>query len=285
MGKPHLQSRILGQIDAETVTIGHGVVVEEGAVIAGKGGPAGHVHLGNFSYVGRGVRIMAPEFCLGDYSKLHAGSFGHGVHPLRIGRNCWIGGNTVLDAMGGLDIADNVGIGAQSQLWSHIQFGDVIEGCRFHSQQYLHVQEDAWLVGRCILSPVVVGRRSMALAGSVITKDMEENHVYAGVPAKDITAKVGPQFEERTLEQKAKALEKVLRGFEDQHPQHSGRVRILEDAGTVEEGVTYIDLTNRSYTQTLSDAEVDFFKAHVPLLKFVPKSAPLFFEPGAPEKL
>jgi len=283
MEQSHLRSHIAGHIDAENVTLGHGVIVEEGVVITGKNGPARHVHLGDFCYIGRGVRIMAPEFCIGDYSKLHSNSFGHGTHPLRVGRNCWIGGNTVLDSMGGLDIADNVGIGAQSQLWSHIQFGDLIEGCRFHSHQYLYVQEDAWLVGHCILSPVEVEPRSMALVGSVITRNMAENHVYAGVPARDVTDKVGPQFGERSLEEKAKALATVLRSFEEEYPQHRGRIRILEDAGRIDEGVTYIDLTDRSYIRTLSSAEVDFFRGHIPLVKFVPKSEPPFFRPGSPD--
>ena len=34
----------------------------------------------------------------------------------------------------------------------------------------------------------------MALVGSVITKDMEANHIYGGAPAKDLTDKMLPQF-------------------------------------------------------------------------------------------
>ena len=281
--KQHLESHIAGTIDADDVQIGRGVTVEEGVLITGNDGPAQRVALGDFSYVGRETRILAPEFCLGDYSKIHAHSFGHGAHPLRIGRNCWIGGNTVLDSMGGLDIADNVGIGNQSQLWSHIQFGDVIEGCRFRSQTYLYVQEDAWLVGHCILSPVEVGRRSMALVGSVITRDMEEDHVYAGVPATDVTAKVGPQFSQRTLKEKTEALRSLLQKFEEECPQFKGQLRIIHDVDGTEDGITYFDLSDRTYVQTHSPAEVAFFRSHVPLVKFTPKGSPPFYQPGPPD--
>ncbi len=130
MGVPR-ESRILGTIDAEEIVIGQGVLVEEGALITGKNGRAARVVLGDHCCVGRGTRILVPEFCLGDYSKLHAHCFAHGMKPLRIGRNCWIGGGTVLDSMGGLTIDDNVGIGSQSQIWTHIRFGDIVEGCRF----------------------------------------------------------------------------------------------------------------------------------------------------------
>ena len=167
----HPSAVINGVIDAAHIRIGRGVVVEEGAVISGKGTTADRVVLGDYCYVGHNVRVFAPEFLLGDYSKLHAGSFGHGEHPLRIGRNCWIGGNVVLDSMAGLDIDDNVGIGGHSQLWTHLEFGDIVDGCRFYSHRYMHVRRDAWFVGHCIVSPVLVGERSMALVGSVVTRE------------------------------------------------------------------------------------------------------------------
>ena len=282
MTADHLRSRIDGRIDADEVQVGHGVVVEEGAVITGKGGPARRVVLGDCSYVGRNVRVLAPEFVLGDYSKLHADSFGHGAHPLRIGRNCWIGGTTVLDSMGGLDIADNVGIGSHSQLWSHIQFGDVVQGCRFRSRRYLLVREDAWFVGHCLVSPVDVGARSMALLGSVVTKDMAENRVYAGSPARDVTERVGPQFADVTLEEKIQALRRILSAFEARHPEHAGRVRIAQLADREEEGITYLDPEARTYTRTRSQAEVAFFRAHVPLVKLVPRDEPASFDPAPP---
>jgi len=278
----HLTSRIDGSIDAANVHVGRGVVVEEGALITGKNGPADSVVLGDFCFIGGGTTVRAPEFRLGDYSKLHAGSFGHGTQPLAIGRNCWIGGGTVLDSMGGLSIADNVGIGAQSQVWTHIRFGDVVEGSRFNSTRAMHIGEDAWLVGHCVLSPVRVGDRSMALVGSVITRDMRPNHVYAGVPAQDVTDKVGPQFETRSIERKAEVLSGLIADFERLHPEHRERIRILQQSGDLTDGVTYLDLETRCYVQTLSQAEVCFFRHFVPVVKFVPRDAPPFVTPCAP---
>jgi acetyltransferase-like isoleucine patch superfamily enzyme len=275
----HLASHIRGTIDADTVQIGRGVVVEEGALITGKGGPAQRVVLGDFSFVGRNTVVRVPDFRLGDYTKLNAYSFLHGKEPMAIGRNCWIGGHCVLDSQGGLTVADNVGIGAQSQVWTHIAFGDIVEGSRFHSTRPMHLGEDSWLVGHCILSPVRVGDRSMALVGSVVTRDMEPNHVYAGVPAKDVTDKVGPQFERRTLERKVEVLAGLIAEFEGAHPTHRGRIRIAQESAGEEEGITYLDPDTRTYRQTLSQAEVTFFQHFVPLVKFVPEGAPAFVTP------
>ena len=270
------EARIAGTINAEEVVVGRGVVVEEGAVITGKSGRARRVVLGDFCYVGRETRILAPEFRLGDYSKLHAYSFGHGEEPLEIGRNCWIGGNCVLDSMGGLVIDDNVGIGAHSQIWTHIQFGDIVEGSRFFSKKSMYIGKDAWFVGHCIVSPVEVGARSMALVGSVVTRDMLPNHVYAGVPAADVTAKVGPQFEDVATEEKARRLEAMIATFVAEHPQYAGQLVVVQSADERPEGVCCFDVSQRVYTKRYLEAEVAFLKAHVPLVKFAPEGEPPF---------
>jgi acetyltransferase-like isoleucine patch superfamily enzyme len=263
--------RIDGKIDAPHIEIGLGAVVESTAHIS-----ADRVILGEHCYIGHGVRIITPEFRLGDYSKLHAGSFGHGEQPLRIGRNCWIGGNVILDTLGGLDIDDNVGIGASSQIWTHIQFGDIVEGCRFHSRQYMHIGRDAWFVGHCIVSPVQVEPRSMALVGSVITKDMQANHIYAGVPAKDVTDKMGTQFAPRTPAEKAAHLCQIIADFDPDAPHWLQVVTAPPDDPRPD--VTYFNVCDRTYTRTRSALEIAFLKKHTPLIKFTPYGAKSFIE-------
>lgn len=274
-----MQSRIEGEINALDVQIGRGVVIEPGVVITGKHGPADKVVLGDYCYIGRDTRIIVPQFRLGHYSKLNAMSFCHGTLPLQIGRNCWIGGQVVLDSMGGLDIDDNVGIGAQSQIWTHIQFGDIVEGCRFYDHRYMHIQRDAWFVGSCLVSPVEVGERSMALLGSVVTHDMLPNHVYGGTPAKDLTDKMGPQFETRTVEQKAATLRDLILEYEWIHPEQRGQLVVVHDISEVlGDERTYFDVSTRTYTRTHSAAEVGFLKMFTPLIKFTPVGEESFIE-------
>ncbi len=274
-----LKSLIQGRIEAVEVEIGKGVVVEPGALITGKRGPARKVVLGDFCFIGHDTRIIAPEFRLGDYSKLHMSSLAHGEKPMQIGRNCWIGGNTVLDSNGGLDILDNVGIGAHSQIWTHVQFGDIVEGCRFYSRKYMCVNRDAWFVGHCLVSAVRVGERSMALLGSVITDDMLPNHIYAGVPAKDVSPKMGYQFERRSVEQKTRKLQELIDRYTEEFPEFRNRLALAQDGEKRRDGVCYFDVTRRSYTQTYSVAEISFLKAHVPLIKFIPEGKPDFVVP------
>ena len=272
-------SRMEGIINADEVHIGKGVVIEEGVLITDRTGPARKVVLSDFCYIGRHTRIIAPEFRIGDYSKLHAFSFAHGEKPMQIGRNCWIGGNTVLDSNGGLDIDDNVGIGAHSQIWTHMQFGDIVEGCRFYSRKYMYIPKDVWFVGHCVVSPVRVGEKSMALVGSVVTEDMLPNHIYAGVPAKDVTDKFGYQFEVRSVDQKFAELQKLIDAFTEQNPEHKGQLAVIRSLEESQEGVCCFDVSRRTYTKTYSQAEVAFLKAHVPLIKFTPVGEPAFITP------
>lgn len=272
-------ARIEGRIEAEELIVGRGAVVEADVLITGKGGPARRVVLGDRCFIGRGTRILVPDFRIGDYSKLHAGSFLHGDEPLSIGRNCWIGGNVVLDSMGGLDVDDNVGIGAHSQLWTHVQFGDIVEGSRFYSRRYMHVEPDAWFVGHCLVSPVRVGRRAMALLGSVVTRDMEPNHVYAGVPASDITDRVGPQFEEREVERKASVLRDLIERWARREPELARRLVVVTDSRRRPADATWFDVSTRTYNKRHAPEEVAFLQAHVPLVKFLPEGEPGFISP------
>lgn len=263
---------IRGVVEADEVLVGPGVVVEEGAVIRAR-----RVVLGDHCFVGAGTKVTASEFRLGDYSKWHERGFGHGEGTLQIGRNCWIGGGVILDPAGGLVLDDGVGVGAGSQLWTHVQFGDVVEGCRWHSRRGIYVARDAWFVGHCLVSPVRVGERSMALLGSVVTRDMEPNHVYAGVPAEDITAKVGPQFEERSVLDKVHLLNAKVAGFGMRRSELAATspafcVAVTDEGmrEAVEAGVTCFNLVTREYTKTGSAAEVAFLKENVPLVKFTP---------------
>lgn len=270
MSNADFPCEIAGTIDARVVELGVGCVVAAGARISGVDGMAERVRLGDFCYIGPGVTVIAPEFEIGDYSKIHACSTSYGKSPLAIGRNCWIGPNVMLDNMGGLKLDDNVGLGAHSQVWTHMQFGDLVEGCRFFSSRHLYIPKDVWFVGHCIVSPVVIGEQSMALAGSVITREMLPNHIYGGVPAVDLTSKLGLQFENRSIKKKLETMRSLIDEFVKKHPEYEGKLEAVATMGRRDDGVTYFDVSSRKYTKNYNDAEIAFMKKHVPLVKFTP---------------
>jgi acetyltransferase-like isoleucine patch superfamily enzyme len=257
-------------INVDELHIGAGSVIHPSAIICGAdGGKARRVVIGDHCYIGAGVQIRCPDFRFGDYSKMHQNTTVHGYMPCHIGHNAWIGQNCIIDSIGGTTIGDNCGIGAHSQLWSHIKFGDTLEGCRFLSESELRVGKDVWFVGHCIVSPIVAEDRSMAMAGSVITKPMAYNTIYAGCPAKEISSRVGYQFAEVSPDEKLARLKAYLAdsGVD------ATRVKVVADASeAIDPTVSYFIVASRTYTKRGSEAEVAFMKFLLPeRAKFTPE--------------
>jgi acetyltransferase-like isoleucine patch superfamily enzyme len=204
----------MSNIRVKNLKIGKNVVIENTAIIRGLNGLAENVYIGDNTYIGHDVQIICDDFSIGDYSKIHHHTNIHGYKPCKIGHNAWIGQYCVIDSIGGTTIGNNCGIGAHSQLWSHIKYGDTLEGCRFFSESPLTVGNDVWFVGHCIVSPITAEDKSMALVGSVVTKDMKHNNIYAGSPAKNITDKAGNPFKNVTIEDKHQKMCEYLKQFE-----------------------------------------------------------------------
>ncbi len=257
-------------IDADEVQVGHGTVIHPSAVVCGSdGGRARRVVIGDRCYIGEGVQIRCPDFGLGDYSKIHHNTTLHGYQPCHIGHNAWIGQNCIIDSIGGTTIGDNCGIGAYSQLWSHIKYGDTLEGCRFLSESPMKIGKDVWFVGHCIVSPIVAEDKSMAMVGSVITRKMAYNTIYAGCPAVEISSKIGVQFAEVPLEQKIDKLKSYLAesGID------ASRIRIVADRTELTDSdASHFIVASRTYTKRGAAEEIAFMKYLLPArAKFTPE--------------
>jgi acetyltransferase-like isoleucine patch superfamily enzyme len=251
----------LKNIKAKKLQIGKNSFISPKATIRGIDGDAEEIIIGDNTYIGDDVQIICNNFRIGDYSKMHHHTNVHGYNPCSIGHNAWIGQGTLIDSIAGTTIGDNCGIGAYSQLWSHIKFGDTLEGCRFLEEKKLIVGKDVWFVGHCIVSPITAADRSMALVGSVITKNMEENQIYAGSPAKSITDKIGHQFDKVSVEQKMEKMNKYLK----ESGVDRDAIAIVEKASQIkQDDKTYFILEDRTYTKNLSDPEIEFMNFLLP---------------------
>lgn len=263
-------------IYADEIKIGQKVIIEEDIIIRGKSNKnAKRVIIGDNVFIGHGVQIFVDDMEIGDFTIIHNHTLIAGNKPCRIGHCCWIGQNTILNSTGGLSIGNGVGVGAYSQLWSHICHGDILQGCRWNSNHPLIIEDDVWFVGHCIVSPVHAYEKSMALVGSVITKDMEANHVYAGVPAKDVTDKTGPQFSQVSIANKYKHLSQKIKEFYNLHPLFPKGtieiVRFMDDASKFSNEYTIFDVSTRTYNKRRTPEEVAFMKSLLPLIKFFPR--------------
>lgn len=124
-----------------------------------------------FSEVGEGSRIVAPMTIV------------HG-DKVRIGRNAIVMPNSLMMASGTITIEDNVQVAAYVKLISnnHDPYDRMILTCR-----PVVLKRNCWIgAGTVILPGVTVGENSIVGAGSVVTKDVPDNTVVAGNPAKFI---------------------------------------------------------------------------------------------------
>jgi acetyltransferase-like isoleucine patch superfamily enzyme len=260
----HLVNRIpAGMFDkCRDVTVGVGVVIEDGVRFM-----CDKVTIGDFVYIGRGTTIRTPELSIGDYTRLNEASYCGGRKPLHIGRNVYLGRGVYLDSNGGLTLEDNTLAGAYSQLWTHIEGGDMIQGCApwLHQERELVLRKDAWLVGRVVISNATeIGERAVVLNESNVLKNIPADTTWAGNPAKDVTDKLGPQFDNIDNVTRVDLMHLEIDRFEKLHPEHAGKIWATDGLASsvvrVNKGHTLFYVRERTYTKRRTAAEVAFMR-------------------------
>lgn len=147
------------------------------------------------------------DFKLGAHARLYVQNnwhFGNGVKiethcaifarepersgKLRIGNGTHIGDNTIIDLVDDVIIGEGVALGPNCILYTHDHdYTDKTlpawKGGLKH--QPIIIKNGAWIgSGVTILPGVTIGDRAVIAAGSVVTKSVEPNGIYGGVPAK-----------------------------------------------------------------------------------------------------
>ena len=259
------------KINSKNIIIGHNVTIHPSVKICGINCPAESVIIGDNTFIGENVQIICQDFSIGDYGKIQHHTNIHGYLPCFIGHNAWIGQYSIIDSIGGTYIGNNCGIGAHSQIWSHIKYGDTLEGCRFLSEKKMNIGNDVWFVGHCIVSPINAEDKSMAMAGSVITKDMKYNEIYAGSPAKSISEKIGFQFIEKSIDEKMAIMNDYLNCWDGNHDV----IKIVENDNQIDfenKEISFFNLSKRTYTKRGTNDEISFMKYLLPAkAKFTPQ--------------
>lgn len=105
-------------------------------------------------------------------------------NKVKIGKNVVVMNNALFMAAGGITIEDDVMIAANAQLISnnHDLYDHQILICK-----PILLKRNSWIgAGATILPGVTIGENSVVAAGAIVTKDVEDNTVVGGCPAKVI---------------------------------------------------------------------------------------------------
>ena len=201
-------------ISAQKIYMGFGTTIEENCKILKVSGEMAEFSLGDNCFIGHDSKIAVPVFKTGDYVSLNNHLFVNGVKPCTIGHNVWIGQNCILNSRDNLTIGNGVGIGTYSCVWTHGAHGELLEGCKIFKVAPVIIEDDVWIVGSFnVISPgVKLGKKSVILTGSVVTKDVAPCSCVAGNPAKDITDKLQP-YKEISLDEKYEMMKKFMGEF------------------------------------------------------------------------
>ncbi len=108
---------------------------------------------------------------------------------LIIGNRCSIGWHCLLDARGGITIADNVNISSYVKI---ITAGHDIRCNTFNGTKApVVIERNVWLATGCtILEGVHIGEGAVVACGAVVNKDVEPFSVVGGIPARKISERV-----------------------------------------------------------------------------------------------
>lgn len=138
-----------------------------------------------------GVLVFHPENIeLGENIYIGHNSILKGYYKnlFSIGNNTWIGQNCFFHSAGGIRIGENVGIAPCVKILTSRHREEGIEKPILHSEiefGQVIIEDDADIgIGSIILPGVKIGKGVQIGAGAVVTKDIPDYSVAAGIPAR-----------------------------------------------------------------------------------------------------
>lgn len=259
----------------------------------------GLIKFGDYSKIHENCQfyVSGEEFVTGDYFTIHKNTYVNGYKSCHIGHNVWVGQNSIINSTDELTIGNNCGIGAYSKIWTHAAWGDVVEGCKLLvgmpdidcKSGAVKIGDDFWGVGQITISPgVKIGNKVVALTNSLITKDIPDNTVVAGIPAKPIQIDGDTQaYKKLNSTEKYKLMKKFSTDFsktqnisiefdDTQKIISLGNKQLIincsENSINENSDSTIFDVFKRTYTKKHKKLEVDFMRFVLDYkIGFVPK--------------
>lgn len=171
--------------------------IDPTCIIEGLKGKNGIISFGDYCNVLEKCRFyVSGSFEIGDYAKINNNSLIQAYKKCSIGHNAWIGQNSIINATDNLTIGNNFAVGTDSKIWTHAYRGELLLGCRIaigipdykSKSGETIIGDDFWGMGQITVGPGVrIGNKVIALTNSLIIKDIPDNTIVGGIPARPIS--------------------------------------------------------------------------------------------------
>lgn len=138
--------------------------------------------------------VDASDMEVGDHFKVWSGhrqTLVTGWGKIRMGNQCFINSGTVLFSVLEVEIGDEVALANETYLMDSDSHG--IEG-RPVKEAAIRIGSGSWVGARAMVLPgVTIGRRCVIAAGSVVARDVPDDTLVGGNPARVIRELVYPE--------------------------------------------------------------------------------------------
>lgn len=129
---------------------------------------------------------MSGRVCIGEESIICAEVRIEGEGSLTVGKNCYIGQRTLINAAESVKVEDGVGIGSDSSIFTHGVWVSYLEGLPRKFAPVM-IGKNSWIPPRCLILPgVTIGSDVILATGAVVTKDIPDKTFAGGIPATTI---------------------------------------------------------------------------------------------------
>lgn len=259
------------KLNAKKIFVGDNTTIASDAELSAINAEADEIYIGNNVVIDPRVRIRTKRVYIGDYTVIRADAIGFGHGDLIVGCNSWVASDVQMNATNDLVIGHGATLSYNCSIWTHFSGGDTLVGCRFDYSKTAKIGSDVWIGVGATIAPVNIGDKALILANAAITHDVPENTIWGGVPAKDLTEKLGGKpYVQRTKEAIKADFSDRLRSFYQKHPKFSDHVIQTGFSNEEYAGIgTFFNLAERTYIPTGALSEIAFMRFLLPQAKFI----------------